>query len=198
MPKKSRLMTNSTMKIAITGGAASGKSTVLSRFKSLGAAALDSDALVRDLRADPDWLAQVRAIFGKEAFDSDGKFDAQALGRIVFDNPEARRSLNAITHPIVLRRIRSLADDRTVVEVPLLVETSLQGEFDQIVATEAGAAAQRKRLEARGVANEVAEGILRSQLSDDERRNFADWVIDTGKTVENTYGQVDKIWALLS
>lgn len=198
MPKKSRLMTNSTMKIAITGGAASGKSTVLSRFKSLGAAALDSDALVRDLRADPDWLAQVRAIFGKEAFDSDGKLDAQALGRIVFDNPEARRSLNAITHPIVLRRIRSLADDRTVVEVPLLVETSLQGEFDQIVATEAGAAAQRKRLEARGVANEVAEGILRSQLSDDERRNFADWVIDTGKTVENTYGQVDKIWALLS
>lgn len=198
MPKKSRLMTNSTMKIAITGGAASGKSTVLSRFKSLGAAALDSDALVRDLRADPDWLAQVRAIFGGEAFDRDGKFDAQALGRIVFDNPESRRSLNAIAHPIVLRRIRSLADDRTVVEVPLLVETSLQGEFDQIVATEAGQAAQRERLEARGVVSETAEGILRSQLSDDERRNFADWVIDTGKTVENTYGQVDKIWALLS
>ncbi|MFP3465455.1 dephospho-CoA kinase [Leifsonia sp. SIMBA_070] len=190
--------------IGLTGGIASGKSTIASRLASHGAVVVDADRIAREV-VEPGTpaLAEVARRFGDAVIAPDGSLDRPALGAIVFGDPEALQDLNAITHPAVLRastaRFEAAAqadpDAIVVYDVPLLVESANEYPFDRIVVAHAHADLRIDRLVAlRGMDAAEAERRIRSQATDAERLAVADVVIDTGGTLEHTLEQVDALW----
>lgn len=191
--------------IGLTGGIASGKSTVARRLYEHGAVHIDADQLARRVvePGKPAFEAVVRA-FGPEVVRPDGALDRPRLGEIVFHDAEARERLNGIVHPAVRELSKRLiaeaaeADPDAVVvyDVPLLVEASVDHDFDLIVVTSAGRKQQVRRLvEERGMDPIHAEARVDSQVDDDERRKIADVVIDTSGTLAHTMSQTDALWA---
>ncbi|MGN6425747.1 MAG: dephospho-CoA kinase [Leifsonia sp.] len=190
--------------IGLTGGIASGKSTIASRLASHGAVVVDADRIAREV-VEPGTpaLAEIARVFGEGVIAADGSLDRPALGAIVFGDAEKLRALNAITHPAVLRestaRFQAAADadpDAVVVyDVPLLVESANEYPFDLVVVAHADAATRIRRLvELRGMAEAEAERRIRSQASDEERLAVADVVIDTDGSLNHTLEQVDALW----
>lgn len=190
--------------IGLTGGIASGKSTIASRLAEHGAVVVDADRIAREV-VEPGTpaLAQIAERFGEGVIAPDGSLDRPALGAIVFGNPEALQALNGITHPAVLAastaRFRAAAeadpDAIVVYDVPLLVESANEYPFDRIVVANADEATRVRRLvELRGMDPAEAERRIRSQASDEERLAVADVVIDTGGTLQHTRAQVDALW----
>jgi dephospho-CoA kinase len=143
------------MRIGLTGGIASGKSTVAAILADLGAVIIDSDQLAREVvEPGTDGLERIRDRFGDAVIGSDGRLDRPALGRIVFGDATARSDLEAIIHPAVRRRAAELeaaADpDAVVVQmIPLLVETGQAGRFDAVIVVDVPPDVQRERLIAR-------------------------------------------------
>lgn len=193
--------------IGLTGGIASGKSTIGDRFAQLGAARIDADQLARDAVAPgTPGLARVIARFGPELITADGALDRAALGAIVFADPEALADLNAIVHPEV-RRLFSAAVDRAraadpdaviVYEIPLLVEAARDDNWDLIVVAHAPVDTRVARMvELRGMDRADAERRIATQAGDQARLAAADVVIDTGGTREETRAQVDALWSRL-
>lgn len=192
--------------IALTGGIASGKSTIARRLGELGAVVVDADALARDVvRPGEPALDAIRDAFGDEVFRDDGSLDRSALGRIVFSDPGRRHVLNGIVHPAVLHRSHAafraaLARDRAAVvvyDVPLIDARGV-GEFDRIVVADAPTDVRVERLVAlRGMSEEDARARLAAQLSDEERRALASDLIDTSGSLESTFAQVDTLWTRL-
>jgi dephospho-CoA kinase len=192
--------------VGLTGGIASGKSTVAKQLVSLGAVHIDADVLSREaVEPGSAGLAAVRDAFGPTVIRDDGNLDRPALGAIVFADPDARLELEGIIHPYVHSRTDELiaeagaTDPAAVVlyDVPLLVEAkrSRTLAFDLIVVCQAPAEIRIDRLvEGRGMAPEEAERRIRSQASDAERLAVADVVIDTSGTLEHTAEQVDELW----
>ncbi|MDN4615421.1 dephospho-CoA kinase [Leifsonia sp. F6_8S_P_1B] len=190
--------------IGLTGGIASGKSTIASRFAEHGAVVVDADRIAREVvEPGTPGLAEIARRFGDGVIAADGSLDRAALGAIVFADEEARLALNAITHPAVLRestaRFRAAGDadpDAIVVyDVPLLVESANEYPFELVVVAHAAADTRIRRLvELRGMDRAEAERRIRSQASDDERLAVADVVIDTDGTLEHTLEQVDALW----
>jgi dephospho-CoA kinase len=189
--------------IALTGGIASGKSTVAARLAELGAVVVDADALSREVvePVDPA-LDAIREAFGQGVLHADGRLDRPALGRIVFGDAAARQRLNGIVHPAVVRRSHELfaaalaRDPRTVVvyDVPLIDARGV-GEFERIVVADAPAEVRLRRLvDLRGMAEEDARARIAAQLDDDARRALASDLIDTGGTLEHTLEQTDAFW----
>ena len=189
--------------IALTGGIASGKSTIARRLAEHGAVVVDADALVRELQAPG---TDVTLAIG-EAFPGvvreDGSLDRAALGSVVFGDPEALRRLNGIVHPAVKaesqRRFQAAlaADPAAVVvyDVPLLAEARGAGEWELVVVAHAPAEVREERLVAeRGMAREDARARIANQASDEERLAMADVVIDTSGTLEDTLRQADELW----
>jgi dephospho-CoA kinase len=190
--------------IGLTGGIASGKSTIASRLAEHGAVVVDADRIAREV-VEPGTpaLAEIARRFGDGVIAADGNLDRAALGAIVFADEEARLALNAITHPAVLRestaRFQAAGDadpDAIVVyDVPLLVESANEYPFELVVVAHAPAETRIRRLvELRGMDPAEAERRIRSQASDDERLAVADVVIDTGGSLEHTQEQVDALW----
>ncbi|MGN7798726.1 dephospho-CoA kinase [Leifsonia sp. 22587] len=190
--------------IGLTGGIASGKSTIASRLASHGAVVVDADRIAREV-VEPGTpaLAEIARRFGDAVIAADGSLDRPALGAIVFGDPAALQDLNAITHPAVLQastaRFRAAAeadpDAIVVYDVPLLVESANEYPFDRVVVAHADAATRIHRLVTlRGMDAGEAERRIRSQASDDQRLAVADVVIDTGGTLEYTLEQVDALW----
>lgn len=194
--------------VALTGGIASGKSTIAQRLAGHGAVVVDADAIVRDVQQPgSSVLAAIAAEFGAGMLRSDGSLDRAALGGRVFGDPEAVQRLNAIVHPAVgaesVRRFEAAlaADPDAVVvyDVPLLVEARLSDPWELIVVAHAPAQERMRRLvELRGMSREDAEARIASQVSDDARLAVADVVIDTGGTLEETLRQTDELWERLS
>lgn len=198
------------MLVALTGGIASGKSTVARRFAELGAAVVDADAVAREV-VEPGTpaLAQIAARFGNHLIRADGSLDRSALGAIVFADAEARDALNAITHPAIGERTRALfaaaqaADPDAVViyDVPLLVDSDGNGrtaEFERIVAVSAAEDTRVRRLiELRGMDEAHARSRISSQAPESVRLAIADHVIDSNGTLEHTLAQVDALWEVL-
>ncbi|NUU05511.1 dephospho-CoA kinase [Leifsonia sp. C5G2] len=193
--------------IGLTGGIASGKSTIASRLAEHGAVVVDADRIAREV-VEPGTpaLAQIAERFGDGVIAPDGSLDRPALGAIVFGDPEALRALNGITHPAVLAastaRFRAAAeadpDAIVVYDVPLLVESANEYPFDRVVVAHADEATRIRRLvELRGMDAAEAERRIRSQASDEERLAVADDVIDTGGTLQHTRDQVDALWRQL-
>lgn len=190
--------------IALTGGIASGKSTIARRLSELGATIVDADQIVRDVQgAGSAVLAQIAAAFGDEMIRPDGVLDRAALGEKVFGDEEALTRLNAIVHPAVrdesARRFAAAfeADPDAVVvyDVPLLVEARVDDPWDLIVVADAPAEVREQRMvELRGMDAAAARARIASQVPDAERREIADIIIDTSGDLARTVAQVDRLW----
>lgn len=193
--------------VALSGGIASGKSTIARRLAEHGAVHIDADQLAREAVATGSHgLALIASRFGEEMIATDGSLDRAALGSVVFDDAEALEALNAIVHPEVRRigqqRIaaaRAENPDAVVVyDVPLLVEANVNMPWDLVVIAEAPAELRKQRMiELRGMSAEDAERRIANQASDAERRAVADVIIDTGGSETYTLEQVDALWERL-
>ncbi len=194
--------------IALTGGIASGKSTIAGRLAAHGAVVVDADRIVRDVQAPGSpVLAAIAAEFGGGVLHADGSLDRAALGAIVFSDDEARHRLNAIVHPAVRRESAARfeaafaadADAVVVYDVPLLVEARADDPWQLIVVAHAPAAVRAERLVTlRGMTPDEADRRIAAQVSDDARLAVADVVIDTGGSIEHTLAQTDELWKRLS
>lgn len=193
--------------VALTGGIASGKSTIARRLAEHGAVVVDADQLVRDVQQPGSpVLAAIAAEFGAAVLRPDGSLDRAALGALVFGDQAAIARLNAIVHPAVraesARRFAEAfaADPSAVVvyDVPLLVEARVDDPWELVVVAHAPAEVRARRLvELRGLSAAEAAARIGSQVSDDVRLAIADVVIDTAGTLEHTRQQVDELWERL-
>lgn len=193
--------------VALSGGIASGKSTIARRLEELGAVHIDADQLAREaVAAGSPGLSAIEQRFGGEVIAADGTLDRAALGQIVFSSPDSLASLNAIVHPEVRRigqqRIAeaSAADPEAVViyDVPLLVEAKVQMPWDLVVIAEAPAEVRKQRMiQLRGMSPNDAEQRIANQASDADRRAVADVIIDTGGSEDYTLAQTDALWQRL-
>lgn len=190
--------------IAITGGIGSGKSTIAEGLASLGAYRIDADQLARDaVEPEEPALRQIIDHFGAELLKPDGRLDRAALGAVVFSDPKQLQRLNEIVHPAVrrlfLERLTAITqrdpDAVVVYEIPLLVETENDIDWDLVVAAEAPVETRIERLAThRGMSGETARARIDNQASDEERRRVADVIIDTSGSRAETQEQVVELW----
>lgn len=188
--------------VALTGGIASGKTTVANLLAEHGALLIDSDQLAREVvEPGTPGLAQVVTRFGEQVLTQAGSLDRQALGEIVFADAAARADLNAIIHPLVRRRraelIAQAAADQIVVSViPLLVETGLVDQFDAVVVVDVPSQTQVARLVRRNdISPEQAQARLDAQASRAERLAAADWVVTNSGSRAELEAQVERLWS---
>lgn len=195
------------LKVGLTGGIASGKSTVSEAFAQLGAKVLDADEVAREvvLPGQPAWL-ELQQVFGPEFFLPDGRLNRSKLRRLVFADPEKRSKLNAIVHPEVMKEINrrfeqlttSAQDAVVVVDVPLLLEVGVAHRFDRVIVVYVEKSVQIKRLRQRdGLSMEGARQALSTQMVLDKKVEQADYVIDNSGTRDETQAQVGKVWESL-
>lgn len=192
-------------RIAITGGVAEGKTTVLQMFASLGATTLSSDAIAATLLLPgTDLWRQVIQEFGQAITTADGSLARERLASLAFGEPRVRRRLNRLMHPAVVHALEAQLDTLkegatlTFVEVPLLIEVALQGWFDGVIVVQATPTLQRRRLLERGLPNQRVQQILRAQLPTRCKVAFADWVVRTHRSLESVQQQVQRIWRSLT
>jgi dephospho-CoA kinase len=189
------------LRIGLTGGIGSGKSTASALLAARGAVVIDADRIAREVvEPGTPGLAAVVEAFGPGVVSSDGSLDRPALAAVVFADPEARKQLDAIIHPLVRARSAELAaaapDDAVVVhDVPLLVETGQAGSYDLVLVVEAAPEIRVDRLVRRGLTEEDARARIAVQATDDQRRAVADAVVVNDGTPEDLAGQVDRFWA---
>ncbi|MFM6968358.1 MAG: dephospho-CoA kinase [Microbacteriaceae bacterium] len=190
--------------IAVTGGIAAGKSTVCNRLRELGAHVESADELVRFVqRKGSPVLVEIRDRFGLGVIDGSGELDRVALGRLVFEDADARRDLEAIVHPAVQAELASrisvisTTDPNAVIvyDIPLLVESKRMDEFDSVIVLACDPDIRRQRLiDLRGLTADEADARIAAQATEVERMQVADWIIDTGESLEETLEQVDDVW----
>jgi dephospho-CoA kinase len=186
----------------LTGGIGSGKSTAAALFRERGVPIIDADTLAREAVAPGSpGLAEVKAAFGSQIVGADGSLDRKALGALVFSDADARRRLNAITHPIVRRlsqeRFRELDEQGVTLagyDVPLLFEVGLDAVLRPIVVVTAREATQLERILARdGISEAEARERLSAQLPLAEKQKRADYVLYNNGTLEALAAQVDAL-----
>ncbi len=194
------------LKVGLTGGIACGKTVVHRRLEERGIPALDADAVVhRLLQAGTDVTRRIGERFGEKVIAPDGSVDRKALGAIVFADEEARKKLNAIVHPGVWREIERFFEDRekasdpvAVVDAALMIETGSYQRYDALVVVHCRPELQLERLMARdGLSREDALRRIRAQMPIEEKLPFADFLVDTSGTIEETLKQVDDLAAKL-
>lgn len=200
--------------VGLTGGIGSGKSTVAKRFAALGATVIDADAIVHELQAaGQPLLEKITDAFGAGILATDGSLDREALGAIVFRDPEQRQRLNRIVHPAVgaefARRLKAARESGVpliVLDIPLLFEARKSGtggasamDFDAIVLVWVPRETQIERQLAREDYDRAeAERRIAAQLPLDKKRALADHVIDNSGTVEETERQVRELYVRLT
>ena len=186
----------------LTGGIATGKSTVARRFVELGMPLIDADVIARDVVATGQpALAEIAARF-PGVVGADGVLNRAALGERIFGNPVERAALDAITHPrirqAVLEQSIALAESeapRALYDAPLLIENRLHEGLAGVVLVVAPRDVQRQRLMARNhLSAAEADARIDSQMPLDAKRPFATWIIDNAGDLEATRSQVDEVW----
>ena len=193
------------MLVGLTGGVASGKSTVAGILRDLGAVVIDSDVLAREVvaRGTPGLAAVVDA-FGSELLTPDGDLDRAALGARVFADEGERRRLEAIVHPLVAQRSAELvaaAPEGALVvqDIPLLVETGQAGRFDAVVVVDVPVEVQVERMvRDRGWTEEDARARVAAQASREERLAAATHVVDNTGTLDDLRQRVAEVVEELS
>lgn len=193
------------MRVGLTGGVASGKSTVAAMFVELGAVLIDGDALAREVvaRGTPG-LAQVVEEFGTELLTPEGELDRPALGRIVFSDEAARRRLEAITHPLIFERYAELeaaapAGALVVHDIPLLAESGRADTFDAVVVVDVPVEVQIERMvRDRGWTREEAEARIAAQAGREDRLAIATYVVDNTGSLEDLRVRVEEVYGELT
>ena len=190
------------MRLALTGSIGMGKSTVARMFARAGVPVFDADAVVRDLQAnDPSLITEVGKRFPGTV--TDGVLDREGLAHVVLGHSGELKALEAIVHPAV-QAARTHFIDRNrdapalLFDIPLLFETRGEGQFDKVIVVSAPVEVQRERVLARpGMTPEKLDAILARQMPDKEKRNRADFVVDTGGDLSTTERQVGDILSCL-
>jgi dephospho-CoA kinase len=191
------------VRVGLTGGVASGKSTVSQMLAELGAVIIDSDALAREVVAKgTPGLAAVVEAFGPEILTEDGEMDRAKVGAIVFADEGKRRVLEGIIHPLVRERSQALeaaaADDLVVHDIPLLAEAGLAGAFDAVIVVDAPAEVQIERMmRERGWTRDEAEARIAAQASRDDRLAIATHVVDNTGSLQDLRDRVRALHAEL-
>ncbi len=189
--------------IGLTGGIASGKSTVAAMLRELGAPVVDADLLARQVVAPGSpALAEIAARFGNGVLTAAGELDRKKLGDIVFGDPAARKALEAITHPRIaaasqqeIARHAAAGAAVVIYEAALIVENRLHEAMAGLIVVSVPEDDQRSRLTSRdGIDRAAAEMRIRAQLPLADKRAVATWVIDNGGTLDETRAQVRRVW----
>ncbi|CBE69302.1 Dephospho-CoA kinase [Candidatus Methylomirabilis oxygeniifera] len=192
--------------VGLTGGICSGKSTVAALFKNLGAIIIDADQVAHEVvEPDQPLFEAVASTFGREVVDADGRIDRRRLGAIVFADPEARRRLEALLHPAIIeeceRRIRQAEVSGTcvcLIDAALLIESGWYVRCDAVILVEANETAQLDRLmRSRGLSRDEAMPRIRSQMPQQEKRQYAHYVIENDGPLAETVRQAQAVWEQL-
>lgn len=194
--------------VGLTGGIATGKSTVAKMFKEAGAVIVDADLIAREVveKGTPAWK-KVKDEFGDEILLDDQEIDRDKLGDIIFNNPEKKELLNSIVHPAVFQKIgerinkveQDTPDAVVILDVPLLIESGMQDGFSDVVLVYITEEMQVKRLMDRdGFSEKDAFARIRSQMPIAEKKDIVDIVIDNSEGLENTRRQVVEVYTRLS
>jgi dephospho-CoA kinase len=184
------------LRIGLTGGIASGKSTVADMFAELGALIIDTDVIAREVVAPGQpALDEIAATFGESLIDNDGYLDRGALRKLVFADDEARKRLELITHPRIqdetCRQSSQAGGVYQIVVVPLLINSSLKDLVDRILVVDCDEKTQIRRLTARDAESEdQARRMLAAQSSREERLAIADDVVRNDDSLDSTLDQV--------
>jgi dephospho-CoA kinase len=194
--------TDRTLRVGLTGGIASGKSTVSAILRELGAVVIDADVLAREVVAKgTPGLDAVVEEFGTELLTPDGELDRAAMGALVFNDESARKRLEAIVHPLVLERIVDLethAPDESVVvhDIPLLAESGRADTFDAVVVVDVPEDVQVERMMRDREWTEVdARARIAAQASPEDRRAIATYLVENTGSREDLRRQVEKIYS---
>jgi dephospho-CoA kinase len=189
------------LRIGLTGGIGSGKSTVAALLAQHGARVVDADRIAREVvEPGTPGLAAVVAEFGGGVLTGDGALDRPALAGLVFGDPAARARLDAVVHPLVRARAAELvaaapADAVVVQDVPLLVETGQAGSYDLVLVVETDLETRVARLVDRGLTAEDARARIASQATDEQRRAVADVVLRNDGDRDALAAQVERFWS---
>ncbi|MGL4831132.1 MAG: dephospho-CoA kinase [Propionibacteriaceae bacterium] len=192
------------VRVGLTGGIASGKTTVANEFAKRGALLIDADLLARDVVAPGTaGLAAIAARFGPTILDAHGALNRQALGALVFSDAAARADLNAIVHPLVLARAHEVEAqnqdfDIIVHVIPLLVETHQEHDFDEVVVVDIDPAVQCARLMERNqLTREQAQARIAAQASRQQRLDAATIVINNNADRAGLLAEIERAWSLI-
>lgn len=187
------------LRVALTGGIGSGKSSVAELFGRLGAPIIDADLIARELtRIGQPLLRKIARAFGAGVINADGSLNRRALGNLVFANPDQRRQLEQILHPPIRRemehRLRACAAPYAILVIPLLLETRQQDIADIIIVVDLPEQLQIKRVMQRdGLSEDQVRGILAAQCQRSERLAAADYLIDNSGGIDQLIDQVENI-----
>ncbi len=191
----------------LTGGIATGKSTVASFLESFGAVVLDADKIAREVveKGSPV-CRKIREHFGSGVFHEDGTIDRERLGSIIFGDQKKKELLNSLVHPAVgelmakrLAELQSRTDDTVVIcDVPLLIETGMYHDFGEVILTYVPEGLQMERLMSRDrISREEALKKVRSQMPIEEKRKYATIIIDNSGPVEKTAERTLEVYGYL-
>ncbi|WP_141013734.1 dephospho-CoA kinase [Nocardioides sambongensis] len=193
------------MRVGLTGGVASGKSTVSSILAELGAVVIDADQLAREVvEPGTPGLAAVVAAFGDEVLTEDGALDRAKVGQIVFNDTEQRRRLESIVHPLVFERYAELeaaapAGAVVVHDIPLLAESGRHEDFDAVIVVDAPRELQIDRmLVERGWTQQDAEGRIGAQATREQRNAIATHLIDNTGSLADLRARVHEVFDRLT
>ena len=187
--------------VGLTGGLASGKSTVAGMLAARGAPVFDADAGVHDLyRPRKAGARAVAELFGDQVLDVEGGVDRRALGRLVLQDADARLRLEAAIHPLVRAMVSAWRESLgpvpvAVVEAALLVETGTWRDYDVLIVVWCEPDQQLDRAQARGIPLDRARRLLATQLPFGEKRRIAHIVVDNRGTPDDLAAEVDRAWS---
>lgn len=188
-------------RIGLTGSIAAGKSTVSKRLRELGAFVIDADATCYELteKGSPA-LEELQHAFGKAILGEDGSLNRRELASIVFENETKRKELESILHPKIRKRMFELEKEAplaniVVYDVPLLFESGMDADMDEIWVVDAPIEKRIERLAKRnGMDRETAKKRIRAQMNDEEKRRRADVLIENDASADELCGKVDCLW----
>lgn len=188
------------MIIGLTGGIASGKSTVSKIFRELGAKIVDADIKAKEISEREDIVKEIGNIFGKEVINSERKIDRLKIKEIVFNNKEKLKKLNDLIHPKVMEEFKKIKEntgknDIIIFDVPLLFESGMDKMCDKIILVFTDKDIQIKRmLERDGITEELAEKIINSQMSLEEKLNKSQIHLENNGTLEDLREKSETIY----
>jgi dephospho-CoA kinase len=195
------------LRVGLTGGIATGKSTVGAMFVELGCHLIESDQITHQL-FEPGQVVHAAVVkqFGNRILAPDGTIDRRILGDIVFKDPQARAKLNGLVHPAIIQRQQEWLQEMeaqdphgiAIVDAALMIEVGTYRNYDKVIVVTCSPEMQRERLRARSaLSEEEIESRIRSQMPAEEKIKYADFVIDNSGSIESTRVQVETVYQQL-